>query len=75
MLVYEYETFKMEEGERVKQMFERLVVIVNDLHALGRIISERELNMKILRTLPRTRQSKVDVIQEGMILPFFHMMN
>ena len=62
MLVHEYETFKMEEGERVEQIFERLYVIVNDLHVLGKIISKRELNMKILKNLPRLLQSKVDVI-------------
>ena len=39
--------------------------MLNDLHAHGKIISERELNMKILRTLPRSWQSKVDAIQEG----------
>ena len=38
MLVHRYEIFKMEEGERVEQMFERLFVIVNGLHALRRII-------------------------------------
>ena len=54
MLVHEYENFKMEESERAKQMFEKLSVIMSDLHALGRIISERELNMKNLRTLPKS---------------------
>ena len=42
----------MEKREKVEQMFKRLSMIVNDLHVLGRIIFERELNMKILRTLP-----------------------
>ena len=53
MLVHGYVIFKMEEGERVKQMFERLFVIINDLHALGRIISKNQLIIKNLRTLPR----------------------
>ena len=57
MLVYEYENFKMEESEKVEQMFERLFMIVNYLHALGRIIFERELNMKIL-----TNSSKIMTI-------------
>ena len=32
MLVYEYENFKMEKGKIVEQIFERLAMIVNDLH-------------------------------------------
>ena len=63
MLVYEYEIFKMKEGERVGQMFERLSVIINNSHALRRIISEKDLNMKILRTLLRSWQSKENAIQ------------
>ena len=62
ILVHEYENFKMDEGERVKQMFERLLMIVNDLHALRIIISKREVNKKILRTLPRSWKPKVDVL-------------
>ena len=54
MLVHEYEILKMEEGERVKQMFEILSMIVNYLHVFGRIIFERELNMKNLKTLLRS---------------------
>ena len=46
-------------------MFEILSIIINDLYAFGRIISKREFNMKTLRTFPRSRQSKVDAIQEG----------
>ena len=65
MIVHEYEIFKIEEGERAEQMFERLFFIVNGLHALGRIIFERELNIKFLKTLLRSLQSKVDAIQEG----------
>ena len=46
ILVHEYENFKIEKGERVEQMFERLLVIVNDLHAFRGIICRRELDMK-----------------------------
>ena len=52
-------------------MFERLCVIINYLHALRRIISKRELNIKILKTLPRSWQFKVDAIQEGNDLATF----
>ena len=65
MLTEEYELFRMEEGENIESMFERLSTITNDLHALGRIIPETDLILKILRSLPKTWQSKCDAIQEG----------
>ena len=48
-------SMKYLKSKKVKELsnFERLSMIINDLHAFGRIISERELNMKNLRTLPR----------------------
>ena len=41
MLIHEYEIFKMEDGEEVEQMFERLFAIVNNFHVHGRIIVEK----------------------------------
>ena len=32
MLIHEYVIFKMEKGEKVEQMFERLFVTINDLY-------------------------------------------
>ena len=62
MLMEEYELFRMEDGENIESMFERLSTIINDLHALGRIIPETDLILKILRSLPKSWQSKGDTI-------------
>ena len=55
----------MKDEENIESMFERLSIITNDLHDLGRIIPEFDLILKILKSLQKTWQSKCDAIQEG----------
>ena len=62
MLTEEYELFRMKDGENIESMFEKLSTIIIDLHALGRVIPEIDLILKILRGLPKTWQSKYDAI-------------
>ena len=53
MLLHEYEIFKMKD-EKIEAMFERLPIIVNDVHNLERIITNAKLFIEVLRTLPKS---------------------
>uniref|UniRef100_A0A1S3Y8Y9 CCHC-type domain-containing protein n=1 Tax=Nicotiana tabacum TaxID=4097 RepID=A0A1S3Y8Y9_TOBAC len=64
-LTHAYELFHMKEGEKVDEMFERFSNIVNDLHALKKTFTDRELVRKILRSLTPAWRSKADAIQES----------
>ncbi|VFQ83106.1 unnamed protein product [Cuscuta campestris] len=64
-LTHEYELFRMKENEKIDEMFERFSKIVNDLHALKKTYTDKELVRKILRSLTPEWRSKADVIQES----------
>ncbi|VFQ94721.1 unnamed protein product [Cuscuta campestris] len=64
-LTHEYELFRMKENEKTDEMFERFSKIVNDLHALKKTYTDKELVRKILRSLTPEWRSKVDAIQES----------
>ncbi|VFQ65571.1 unnamed protein product, partial [Cuscuta campestris] len=42
-LTHEYELFRMKENEKIDEMFERFSKIVNDLHALKKTYTDKEL--------------------------------
>ncbi|VFR01503.1 unnamed protein product [Cuscuta campestris] len=64
-LTHEYELFRMKENEKIDEMFERFSKIVNDLHALKKTYTDKELVRKILRSLTLEWRSKADAIQES----------
>ncbi|VFQ69027.1 unnamed protein product [Cuscuta campestris] len=64
-LTHEYELFRMKENEKIDEMFERFSKIVNDLHALKKTYTDKELVRKILRSLTPEWRSKDDAIQES----------
>ena len=61
----QYELFKMHSDETIAQMFSRFTTITNDLNALGKSFTLTKLANKILRSLPKTYQSKVVAILEA----------
>ena len=65
MLSGEYENFKMEKHENVKEMYVRLSNLVFKSKALGKPYTELEIVWKILRILPRSFEEKVTAIQES----------
>ncbi|VFQ92078.1 unnamed protein product [Cuscuta campestris] len=65
LLTHEYELFAMKENELVEDMFERFSNIVNDLDMLGKTLTDKELVRKILRSLTKEWESKVNSIYEG----------
>ncbi|XP_070056835.1 uncharacterized protein [Nicotiana tomentosiformis] len=65
MLITEYELFKMKDDESIQDMHTRFTSIINELHSLGEIIPRNKLVRKVLRVLPSSWESKVNVITEA----------
>jgi hypothetical protein len=71
MLVHEYELFKMFPSESITSMFTRMTTITNSLDALGRTYTKAKIISKILRSLLKTYEEKVMVVQEAKDLTKF----
>ncbi|XP_038882257.1 uncharacterized protein LOC120073484 [Benincasa hispida] len=65
MLVHNYELFKMDANETISEMFTRFTNIVNALKGLGKSYTTSENVRKILRSLPKSWEAKVTMIQEA----------
>ncbi|KAK2403685.1 rust resistance kinase Lr10 [Trifolium repens] len=63
-LSQEYELFRMQPGESILNMQKRFVHLANHLNALGKTLTNDELNLKVLRSLTREWQPKVTAISE-----------
>ncbi|XP_057993113.1 uncharacterized protein LOC110636475 [Hevea brasiliensis] len=61
-LVREYELFKMKPGETISEMSSRFTDLVNVLKALEKEFTEEELVKKVLRSLPKSWETKVTMI-------------
>ncbi|VFQ85693.1 unnamed protein product [Cuscuta campestris] len=57
-LTQEYEMFRMKEHEKIDDMFDRFSKIVNDLHALNKTYTDRDLRKGI--TLKAVKESTMD---------------
>ncbi|XP_050908720.1 uncharacterized protein LOC127122424 [Lathyrus oleraceus] len=64
MLSQEYELFRMQPGESILDLQKRFVHLTNHLKALGKTLTNDELNLKVLRSLTREWQPKVTAISE-----------
>ena len=66
MLIHEYELFKMEPNESIKDMYTRFIHIINNLKSLGKTYTNEEMVRKVLRCLPRKKWGpKVTAIEEA----------
>ncbi|KAK2403254.1 hypothetical protein QL285_052708 [Trifolium repens] len=63
-LSQEYELFTMQPGESILNLQKRFVHLTNHLKALGKTLTNDELNLKVLRSLTRKWQPKVTAISE-----------
>ncbi|VFQ93030.1 unnamed protein product [Cuscuta campestris] len=61
-LTQEYEMFRMKEGEKIDDMFDCFSKIINDLHALKKTYTNKDLVRKILRSLTPEWRSIADAI-------------
>lgn len=62
LLVHNYELFKMKLDETIPQMFTRFTDIINGLTSLGKIYTNAEIVRKVLRSLPKSWETKVIAI-------------
>ncbi|WJX50352.1 hypothetical protein P8452_36670 [Trifolium repens] len=63
-LSQEYELFTMQPEESILNLQKRFVHLTNHLKALGKTLTNDELNLKVLRSLTREWQPKVTAISE-----------
>jgi len=62
--IQEYGLFRMKPGETIANIQKRFTHIVNHLIGLGKVFDKEELNIKILKFLDKSWQSKVTAISE-----------
>ncbi|KAF1861405.1 hypothetical protein Lal_00025711 [Lupinus albus] len=63
-LFQEYEMFRMRPGEKILDLQKRFTHLTNHLIELGKVLSNSDLNLKVLRSLTRTWKPKVTAISE-----------
>ncbi|KAF1888965.1 hypothetical protein Lal_00039564 [Lupinus albus] len=63
-LSQEYEMFRIRLGEKILDLQKRFTHLTNHLVALDKMLSNSDLNIKVLRSLTRTWQPKVTTIFE-----------
>jgi len=54
LLIQEYKTFRMKQGETTRDVEKIFTHIVNHLKGLGKIFEEEEINVKVMKPLNRT---------------------
>ncbi|KAK6146664.1 hypothetical protein DH2020_020533 [Rehmannia glutinosa] len=68
VVVQKFENFKMLAGETLDQLDARFTKITNELSALGKKYTQKEMCMKILRSLPAEWEMKVMAPRHSMDL-------
>ena len=66
VLVSQYEMFKMEEGESIKDFVQRFIALTNQLMLLGRTFDNANLVHMVLKSLIKDWQPKVTAIKESL---------
>ena len=66
VLVSQYEMFKMEERELIKDFVQRFIALINQLMLLGRTFNNADLVYKVLRSLTKEWQLIVIEIKESL---------
>ena len=65
MLMSDYEAFRLERDESVKDAQGRFLTLMNSISLLDKIIPQAEVNRKILRAMPKKFSSKVTILQDS----------
>lgn len=73
MLTTQYETFVMKDGETIFVMNSRFTSVTNELRCLGEPIPIRNQVRMMLKVIPKSWESNVDVIIEAKDLMTLHM--
>ncbi|CAL9121338.1 unnamed protein product [Musa textilis] len=65
LFLHDFELFQMTPSETIGDMYTRFTDVVNSLKSLGKYFSNFKLTNKILRSLPKSWDPKITVIQES----------
>ncbi|XP_022895340.1 uncharacterized protein LOC111409532 [Olea europaea var. sylvestris] len=65
----EYETLKMKDSESVKEYFDRLMKVVNQIRLLGGNLLDRRVVEKVLISLPEKFEAKISSLEDFRDLP------
>ncbi|XP_074351912.1 uncharacterized protein LOC141691066 [Apium graveolens] len=65
MLISDYEAFRLERDESIKDAQGRFLTLINSISLLDKIIPQAEINRKILRAMPKKFSSKVTILQDS----------
>ena len=63
ILVSQYEAFMENQGEELTTMFERFRKLLGELQLHGKFYDKKEVNLKLLLTLPNHLESRVTAIR------------
>ncbi|XP_020276758.1 uncharacterized protein LOC109851052 [Asparagus officinalis] len=63
--MHDYELFKMLPNESIDAMFSQFTNIKNELHGLDKVLTNQEMNYKILRSLTPVWEPKATAIEEA----------
>ena len=64
VLMSQYKKFYMLSYKNIDQMYARFLEITNELYLFGKVISNKEKIMKILRSLPSSWETKASILIE-----------
>jgi gag-polypeptide of LTR copia-type/Zinc knuckle len=65
LITLEYELFKANPGEEIKDVSRRFNTIINNLQALGKVYTNKDIVNKMLNSLPKEWEAKVTAIEEA----------
>ena len=65
---YNYELFKMDQDEDIKEMFTRFTIITNELALYGKNLGDEEKVRKVLRSLPKAWWNIRTTIEEANVI-------
>ena len=65
-LISEYKDFKSLPGESVRQLFGRYTQLLDEMSTLGKNYSQKQINRKIILTLPNKLKNKVSSNRNGL---------
>ena len=68
LLLSDYESFRLENDESIKEAQGRFLTLMNSIALLERHIPQAESNRKILRSLPKKFSPKVTTLQDSALI-------
>ncbi|KAK1385647.1 CCHC-type domain-containing protein [Heracleum sosnowskyi] len=68
LLLSDYESFRLEKDESIKEAQGRFLILMNSIALLERHIPQAEINRKILRSLPKKFAPKVTTLQDSTLI-------